>query len=161
MDWTVLDYVLFAVMAFVVGVGLFRGLSGELGSLAGFAAALAAGYFLYGVAKGLAWKAGLGARGDAVWTVSAAALDFVFALVAYGLVRMLVSKFVSFLLPQPANALLGALGGLFKSVVLLGLLTGVGMVAPGEYATGFCAAHSLVIRTIAGWADAYVEGARR
>ena len=162
MAWTIFDYILFAVMAFVVGVGLFRGLSGELGSLAGFAAAAAAGYFLFGAAKAFAVNVGFAGHGEGLLTGTAAVIDFVFALIAYGLTRGLVAKFVSCMLPQPTNALLGALGGVFKCLVLLGVLTtGAGFFVPGEYATSLCAENSVVIRLAAGWADAFVAGAAR
>lgn len=159
MEITLLDWILFGTAGFMVVVGLFRGLSGELGSLAGFAAALAAGYFLYGPARACAATFGL--QGEGLNRSAGIAIDFVFALIAYGVVRAIVAKFVGVLLPQPTNALLGAVAGLLKSVVVVGLLIGVGFVQPGEYSTGLIPAHSTVIRLIAGWADWYAAGACR
>ncbi len=159
LDLTILDWVLFAVLATLAFVGLFRGLSGELGSLAGLAAALVAGFLLYGAAWKCAEITGLVAHG---WgTAGAVVIDFCFGLVAFGLVRWLVSKFVSCCLGRVTNAFFGLLGGLFKGVVLVGLLTGIGIVRPGAYSTGCLAAHSTVIRLIAGWADAYWAGVSR
>ena len=81
-------------------------------------------------------------------------VDFVFSLVAFGLVRWIVAKFVSVMVPQPTNAFLGVLSGLFKSAVVIGLLAGFGLMQPGTYTTGFFATHSAVVREVAVWADA-------
>ena len=133
----------------MAGIGLFRGLSGELGSVAGFAAASFAGFCLLDFARTCAASFGFGEY----VAPAAYVIDFVFALVAFGIARWIVAKFVSVLVPQPTNAFLGLLGGIFKSVVVLGLLTGVGLMQPGTYSTGFFATHSTVVREIAVWAD--------
>ena len=126
MDLAPLDLALLGGCALIVGIGLYRGLSGELASLAGFAAA------------------------------AAGVIDFVLGLVVFGLVRKLVDRFVSFLVPQPTNALLGGVSGAFKSVLLLFLLTGVGFLPPGTYAQGYLATRSQMIHVLATWADSYV-----
>ncbi len=156
-ELTILDWILFGVLALLAGIGLFRGLSGELGSLAGLAAGLVAGFLLYGVAMKCAEVSGLAEHGFG--RPGAAVIDFCFGLVAFGLVRWVVSKFVSFCLGRVTNAFFGLLSGLFKGIVLVGLLTGVGIVKPGEYSRGFLATHSSVVRLIASWADAYWTGA--
>ena len=153
MELTVVDYVLVCVVAAITFIGLFRGLSGELGSIAGFAAALAAGWLLYGAAHACAASLGLAQRGGALETGSTAVIDFVFALIAFGIVRWMVAKFVSCLVPQPTNALLGVVGGLFKSAVLVAFLMGVGFTQPGTYADGFVSQHSTLVRMVASWAD--------
>ncbi|MBQ9739939.1 MAG: CvpA family protein, partial [Kiritimatiellae bacterium] len=53
MELTVIDWIIFAVTAFFTVVGLFRGFSGQLGSLVGMVVALAAGYFLFAPLKGI------------------------------------------------------------------------------------------------------------
>ena len=80
-------------------------------------------------------------------------IDFVFSLVAFGIARWIVAKFVSVLVPQPTNAFLGMLGGLFKGAVVIGLLTGVGLMPAGTYSNGYFATHSAVVSKIAAWAD--------
>ena len=45
-----IDLVLLGGVALMVGIGLFRGLSGELASFAGFFVAVVAGYGLYDLA---------------------------------------------------------------------------------------------------------------
>ena len=155
MELLPLDYILIGVAILITGIGLFRGLSGELGSIAGFAAASAAGYLLLDVARTCVAAFCSGT----VAAPAAYVLDFVFALVAFGIVRFLVAKFVAVLVPQPTNAFLGMLGGLFKSVVVVGLLTGVGLLAPGEYSGGFFATHSTIVGHVAGWADSYLAEA--
>ena len=150
MELMPLDFVLAGLAALLAGIGLYRGLSGELGSLAGFAAASGAGFFLMGFARVCADAVGFGQYA----ATAAYVVDFVFALVAFGLARWIVAKFVSVMVPQPTNAFLGMLSGLFKGVVVIGLLTGFGLMQPGTYATGFFATHSAIVREVAVWADA-------
>lgn len=160
MELEIADYVLLCVMAAITLIGLFRGLSGELGSIAGFGAALFAGWLLYGAAHGCAVSVGLAQRGGALETGSTAVIDFVFAIIAFGIVRWMVAKFVSCLVPQPTNALLGGLGGVFKCGVLLAFLMGVGFVRPGEYASSFVPRYSKIVAMVATMADSWFGGAR-
>ena len=150
MELLPLDFVLVGIVVLLAGIGLFRGLSGELGSLAGFAAASGAGFSLIGLARDCADGIGL----DQYAATAAYVIDFVFALVAFGIARWIVAKFVSVMVPQPTNAFLGLLGGLFKGAVVIGLLTGFGLMQPGTYSTGFFATHSAIVGTTAAWADA-------
>lgn len=150
MELMPLDFVIAGLAALLAGIGLYRGLSGELGSLAGFAAASGAGFFLLGLARVCADAVGFGQYA----ATAAYVVDFVFALVAFGLARWIVAKFVSVMVPQPTNAFLGMLSGLFKSAVVIGLLAGFGLMQPGTYSTGFFATHSTVVREVAVWADA-------
>ena len=154
MNLELIDLALLGGMVLIVGIGLFRGLSGELASFAGFVAAVTAGYCLYGAAHASMRALGFN-KGDATELVAAGIAVFILGLVAFGFVRWVVDKFVSFLVPQPTNALLGALSGAFKSFVFLCLLAGVGFVRPGTYAQGGLAARSQVIRTVAEWADSF------
>ena len=150
MELMPLDFVLAGLAALLAGIGLYRGLSGELGSLAGFAAASGAGFFLIGFARVCADAVGFGQYA----ATAAYVVDFVFALVAFGLARWIVAKFVSVMVPQPTNAFLGMLSGLFKSAVVIALLAGFGLMQPGTYSTGFFATHSAIVGTAAAWADA-------
>lgn len=156
MELQPLDFVLLGGVVLLAGIGLFRGLSGELGSIAGFAAASLAGFCLLDAARACAASLGFGGYA----APAAYVMDFVFALVAFGVARWVVAKFVSVLVPQPTDAFLGMLGGLFKSAVVLGLLTGVGLMQAGTYSTGFFATRSAVVREIAAWADANLAEAR-
>ena len=150
MELMPLDFVLAGLAVLLAGIGLYRGLSGELGSLAGFAAASGAGFFLIGLARVCADAMGFGQYA----ATAAYVVDFVFALVAFGLARWIVAKFVSVMVPQPTNAFLGMLSGLFKSAVVIALLAGFGLMQPGTYSTGFFATHSTIVREVAVWADA-------
>ena len=150
MELMPLDFVLAGLAALLAGIGLYRGLSGELGSLAVFAAASGAGFLLIGFARTCVVALGFGKYA----AMAAYVLDFVFSLVAFGLVRWIVAKFVSVMVPQPTNAFLGMLSGLFKSAVVIGLLAGFGLMRPGTYSTGFFATHSTIVREVAVWADA-------
>ena len=153
-EFSVIDLVLLGGAALLVGIGLYRGLSGELASFAAIVAAVAAGACLYGCAHALVRACGFN-KGDVAEIVAAGVADFVIALVTYGLVRWSVNKFVSFLVPQPTNALLGVLSGLVKSVVACFLLAGIGFMRPGTYVQGWLARRSLIIHTFAEWADSY------
>ena len=150
MELMPLDFVLAGLAALLAGIGLYRGLSGELGSLAGFAAASGAGFLLIGFARTCVVALGFGKYA----AMAAYVLDFVFSLVAFGLARWIVAKFVSVMVPQPTNAFLGMLSGLFKSAVVIALLAGFGLMQPGTYSTGFFATHSTIVREVAVWADA-------
>lgn len=155
---TALDWALFSLTAFLTVVGLFHGFSGQLGSFSGLAAALAAGYFLFGPLRNLV-ESGNWVSGDAAQKGLAAMLDFVAAIVVFGVVRRMVAKFVSFLIPQPMNAIAGGLVGLFKGVVAVGALAGIGLVQTGRFSEGYLAAHSSFVKWIGSIADSYMQGA--
>ena len=158
MDLTVIDRVIFAVALFFMVVGLFKGFSGQLGSLVGMVAALSVGYFLYSPIKGFVVD-GNWVSGDTAQGAVAGIMDFVATLVVFGVVRRLVAKFVSFLIPQPMNAIAGALIGLLKSFVIVGVLAGVGVLQTGRFSEGFFAARSTFVKMAGGVADSYMQGA--
>ena len=160
MELTVLDWIIFAVAAFFTVMGLFRGFSGQLGSLAGMAAALVAGYFLFAPLKG-AVTGGNWVSGEAAQNAVAGIADFTAMLVVFGIVRRIVARFVSFLVPQPMNAIAGALIGLLKSVVVVGLLAGSGLIQTGRFSDGFFAARSAFVKIAGMAADSYMQGAAR
>jgi len=157
-DLTTIDWIIFAVAAFFTVVGLFKGFSGQLGSLAGLAAGLMAGYFLFAPMKGLV-AGGNWVSGETAQNAVAGISDFVIALVVFGLVRRVVARFVSFLVPQPMDAIAGALIGLLKSAVAVGVLAAVGLIQTGRFSDGFFAARSTFVKTIGTLADSYMRGA--
>jgi uncharacterized membrane protein required for colicin V production len=159
-DLTVLDWIIFAVAAFFTVVGLFRGFSGQLGSLAGMASALLAGYFLFAPLKGIV-TGGNWVSGETAQNAVAGIADFTAMLVVFGIVRRIVARFVSFLIPQPMNAIAGALIGLLKSAVVVGLLSGVGLIETGRFSDGFFAARSAFVKMAGNVADSYMQGAAR
>ena len=158
MELTVIDWIIFAVTAFFTVVGLFRGFSGQLGSLVGMVVALAAGYFLFAPLKGIV-VGGNWVSGETAQNAVAGMADFVIMLVAFGIVRRIVARFVSFLVPQPMNAIAGALIGLLKSVIVVGLLVGAGLLQTGRFSEGFFAAHSTFVKFAGTLADSYMQGA--
>ena len=160
MDLTVLDWIIFAVAAFFTVVGLFRGFSGQLGSLAGMASALLAGYFLFAPLKGIV-TSGNWVSGETAQNAVAGIADFTAMLVVFGIVRRIVARFVSFLIPQPMNAIAGALIGLLKSAVVVGLLSGVGLIETGRFSDGCFAARSAFVKMAGNVADSYMQGAAR
>ena len=154
MQLTPIDMALLGAVALLAGIGLFRGLSGELASLAGFAAATAVGFFAYGFAHLAACSFGFN-DGGTLELAAAGVIDLVMVLLAFGIVRWAVNKFVSCLVPQPTNAILGAASGVVKGCLLLVLLTGVGFMSPGTYSTGFFAERSSIVNAIASFADSH------
>lgn len=92
------DWCAIALSGTCAVLGLFGGFSGFSASIAGTVAGSAAGM--------LAWKALAGVVA-ASWLRGAAAL--LAALLAFGIVRALVRKFVNGMLAQPADAIFGAL----------------------------------------------------
>ncbi len=153
-----LDWILLGVAALLAVLGLFRGLSGQLGSLVGIVGALAVGYFAFSPIMGMV-RSGGWVEGDAAQKSLAAVLDFVSALVAFGLLNRVVAKFVSFLVPQPMDALAGCAVGLFKGAVVVGALVGVGIVQTGRFSQGFFASRSAIVGALGQAADSYMQGA--
>lgn len=92
-----IDYVILAVAAGGAVAGLFIGFSGSLAFLAGSVSAAVAARF------GWAFSAGFI---ESPWARAAAVA--VGAILAFGIVRWLVRKFVHGLVAQPGDALLGA-----------------------------------------------------
>lgn len=100
------DYALGAFALAMVVLGLFRGFSGTLAFVAALAAATAVGF--------VSWRALPAWLEGCVWCGAAA---FVLSLLAFGLVRWCVKRFVNKLLAQPSDALFGALLGAVVGVV--------------------------------------------
>lgn len=158
MELTLLDWVLFAVAAFFAVAGLFRDFSGQLGSLSGIAAALVVGYLSFSPLHEMV-ATGNWVTGQVSQRSMAAVADFVVALIVFGLTRRIVARFVSFLVPQPMDAMAGAIVGLLKGAVIVGLLTGAGLIQTGRFSDGFFAAHSSFVKIVGSLADSYVQGA--
>ena len=147
MDVTTFDYVLMAVIGTLAIIGLFKGLSGWLGTLTGAAAATVVGYFSFGyclkAATACPWVSG------PFVPLAAAILDFLVGLIAFGLARRLAVQFFSFLLPQPLNANIGLLGGMFLGLVLTVLLAGTAFFEGVSLPEGFLARHSCLVHAVA------------
>ena len=107
MDLLPVDYILVGITVFFAAVGLVRGVSGEFGSLCGWVAGAAAakfGWSYFGSLITIKW---------ALVGVTVFA-----ALVAFGLVRVIVSKIVHKALSQPTDAILGLVLGVLKTAVI-------------------------------------------
>ena len=157
MEFTPLDCILIAVIAFFGGWGAWRGIAGEIAAVAWILAALSVGYFSYsGICSAVATVSS--SSGGAA-TAAAVGITVLVALVAALLVRFIVRKFVSVLLPQPWNAVIGGLVGVLKGAALVAALTAVGLVQTGPLADGFFASKSALVRMLAKAADSYKTGA--
>jgi len=161
MEFTIVDWVLLGGMALLAVIGLFRGISGELGSLLGLAAGVLAGFLLYGVAQSLAVSMGFEARGAGMLKGATIVVDCVMALIIGGTVRILVRKFVSFLMGRMIDSMLGLLSGVLKGALLIGVVTGFGLVTVGDDAEGPLASHSPVVEFIASLANSYAAGTEK
>ncbi len=110
------DYALGGLALVVAVTGLFRGLSGTLAFL--LATVIAA------LAVGFCWP--LSATLSGVTWIRAAGV-FVVALLVFGIVRLLVKKFVNGLLAQPADAIFGMLAGALAVALLVAAWAWSGM----------------------------------
>ena len=146
--FTVLDWVLVGGTAALAVLGLFLGFAGQVGTVAGFAAASAAGYFLHGVALECALLLGFSA-GTA--RIPGLVVDIVFMLLAFGLARLVVKRFVRGCLGPLANSLLGAVVGLLVGAAAIGLLAGFGLSGASEHGPSPFAENSVIVRTAAAW----------
>ncbi len=104
------DYVLCGVTLALAVTGLFRGFSGTLAFLLASAAAACVASF------GWVHLAGLT---EATWMCVAGTL--IATLLAFGLVRFVVTKLVHGLLAQPADAIFGFVAGAFVGALLVAL----------------------------------------
>ena len=156
MELTAFDYVLLAAIGTLAIIGLFKGLSGWLGTLIGAVAATVVGYFGFDfclkAAMACPWVSG------PFVSLAAAILDFLVGLIVFGLTRRLAVKFFSFLLPQPLNAIIGMLGGLFLGLVLTVLLAGTAFFEGVSLPEGFLARHSRLVHAVATVMASRLEG---
>lgn len=102
------DWALAAIALTLAVLGLFRGFSGTIAFVAGLASGISAALF--------AWNF-LGTYLPVEWQRGAAAL--VAALLAFGIVRIIVKKLVNGLLSQPTDAILGFLVGALCGVLVI------------------------------------------
>ena len=102
------DYALCGITVVMAVLGLFRGFSGTLGFVLGVIAAAFVGSF--GWTYSLSFTAVTWQRGTGV---------LVAALLAFGLVRLIVKKLVNGLLAQPSDAIFGFLIGAALGVLIL------------------------------------------
>ena len=160
MELTAIDWGICSVAVFCAVVGLFRGFSGQLGSFAGMVAGLCAGYFLFSPVKGFVVECNW-ASGAVAQNALSGMLVFLSMLVVFGFVRRVVAKFVSFLVPQPMNAIAGALVGLMKSAVVVVILAWIGMIQTGSFSGGFFSARSVLVKETGKLADACMQGAAK
>ena len=122
------DYVLCGLTLEMAVTGLFRGFSGTVAFALASAAAAAAGSFAW------SWSAGVT---DVAWQRGAGVM--VAALLAFGLVRLIVKKLVNGLLSQPSDAIFGA---------LVGVALGGAAVAVWAW-SGIYPEYSAIVRTVA------------
>ncbi len=161
MDFSALtnfDYVLLAFIGAGMITGLFKGFSGHLGTFTGLVAGLAVGYFCYAFAIEIADE--LDIEPESMERTAAVAIDFAMGLITFGFVRIITTKFVSFLMPQPMNAILGGIIGTAIVIIGIGATVGTGIIRPsGDVNAGIFPADSVIIKNVAMVVDAYTAGA--
>ena len=124
------DYVIAGLAVVSAVLGIFRGFSGMFAFCLATAAAGVVGSFCWRVFE--PWFEQLWARGLAVLVAS---------LVAFGIVRALVCRFVNGLLAQPADAIFGFLTGFLV----------VAMVLAGWAVSGLFLEYSFLASKLAGY----------
>ena len=103
------DYALCGLTLVLAVTGLFRGFSGTLAFVLATASAVFAGMFGWAYSASFTPELWMRAAGTIVGT-----------LLVFGLVRLLIKKFVNGLLAQPSDAVFGmAIGALCGAVVLV------------------------------------------
>ena len=121
LPFTILDYIVLTITLASTIMGLFIGFSGAVAFFCGLAFAAFAAKF--------SW-AQLASFLTADWARVLATL--VITLLAFGLVRFIIRRFVHVLLAQPADAIFGALAALISgaavSLAILWLLSFFGLV---------------------------------
>jgi len=108
MEFLPADYALGGLTCVLVVLGLFRGLSGMLAFVLASLTAVVVGMFVWPYSVTLTvvmWQRALG--------------SLLVVLLSFGLVRIIVRKFVNGLLAQPADALFGLTIGLACGVLLV------------------------------------------
>lgn len=129
------DYAIVAITLFGAVVGLFIGFSGALAFLLGAIAAGALATFAFPLLSGEI--ANIWMRGILVGLA---------ALLAFGLVRLVVRKFVHGLLAQPGDAIFGAIvSALSGAIVALSVVWLLGVV------TGSSAFESNLLKEVIGF----------
>lgn len=156
MELQPLDYVLLTIFGFLVIVGLFKGLSGWLGTIVGATSASVMGFFGFGTCRSAA--AACSFVSPPLLVPAAMVLDFLGALIIFGLVRKIVARFVTFLVPQPLNAILGTAGGIVLSAVVAGVLAATAMFEGCRLTEGLVARYSCIVKMVAGLVDSGLEG---
>ena len=112
------DFALVGLAAVMAVLGLFRGLSGMLAFVVSTAVVIGIGAFCWSFSETVT-----------VVPWQRVGLTAVAVLVAFGLVRMVVSKIVHAVLAQPADAIFGLLAGIaLASLAVVGwAYSGVGL----------------------------------
>ena len=105
-----------AVVVVSALLGVMRGLTLEVLSLAGWVVAWFAGFWL---GPALAPYLPIGSRGSALNDIASFACAFVLVLVLWGLMARIVSEFVGRTVLRPVDRGLGAVFGLLRGVVVL------------------------------------------
>lgn len=117
---TTLDWILLAIVALSLVIGVWRGLVFEVLSVLGWVASFFAAQYL---APQVADRLPVDSFGEPVRYAAAFVLTFVVAVFAAGLLASLLRKLVSAAGLRPVDRMLGAAFGLVRGLVLLLVLT--------------------------------------
>ena len=155
------DAILYGVMAIGAVFGLIRGISGLAGSLVWIAIVLPVCYFLYTPVCSLTGCDAESAAGGGS-QITAVVVTIVIGLVLATLGRFVAKKFMKVLIPQPYDAILGAVAGALEGTFAMGILLSIGIIRtgdkPGTIVQG-PVAESMSIELISKAARMYIEGA--
>ncbi len=116
-----LDVIVYLLVGIFAAIGLWRGLSGEIANFCAILAALASGIPVHAFVAPYAAETGLSPAGSAIaaWGTTVAV-----CIVVFGLVYKTIGKTVSFLVPQPSNAIFGVAVGSVKGFLIAAVAIG-------------------------------------
>ncbi|MBO7166552.1 MAG: CvpA family protein [Kiritimatiellae bacterium] len=117
--FTVTDLAIGVMTVIFMGIGLWRGISGEIASFVGLLVSIFSSYLFYGVSCTLAGNFGFTGT---THIVIAALITVLFGILVYGITWFLVNKFISICVRQPTNAILGSLIGFGKALAIVVIL---------------------------------------
>ncbi len=124
------------VVSFVLLVlrGAFRGFSGELAHLAGLCACIGAIWFGFDpVQRSFAYLPQLDAQAASFY---ATLTIFIIGAVLFFIIAKVVGCIASLIIPQPFNAILGAIIGGAKAVLFISIITGTVMLIHDKVTSG-------------------------
>lgn len=145
------DWILLAVLALSVVIGLWRGLVFEVLSLLGWVAAYLAAQWL---APAMSEHLPVGAPGGPVNHAAGFAVTFVLALIVWGLAARLVKLLISASPLSVVDRMLGAVFGLLRGLVLLLAVATLVAMTPAARSPAWSESRG------AAWLSAMLQGLR-
>lgn len=146
---SLLDYLAFGAVAWLVIRGFLRGCSGEVSGLVGLLAAAALGYFGFTPVERTVLAAKLLAANPYAARLIAFMLILVACFSVWLLIGRLLKEALQLVVRQPFDALLGGVIGGVKAFVAIAALCTLGLLSPSETDRARLRDHSLTVNKLA------------